>query len=307
MARGGNRGKAGDRPRVGTIVALAWLGTVLGAAALAKIFSIGPIAWLETRYSVWSGQILSANILFLLLILTLPSIWVLFGAIARAEEQDKARKGPPDAARQRRGIQRAAAILFGIAGLFAAVVVYASLRSASLPDGREAATPITLEELARGPAPTHRVAITGVTADRVRASFVQPLKNDSRRWLYRPFHPGVDPGTVTAGALDTALATIFLESDHRGELPPRPIRTETVEGYLIEGGLPAYARIVLERDGARIATPHYLLRDGENGLRDTYFTMLLTGYFFLFACGLIGVVLLAKTASLGPDPEPPTR
>lgn len=263
-------------------IAWAWLALLAAAAIWARAAGQGPIAWIETWYSVSTGSLLSANILILLLVLALPSVWVLFGVPA-----------PSDPARQRALARRWAVGLFAAAGACLALATFGGVRAAMLPDGSEAAVPLTAERLARGDAPTQRVAIEGIaTGD--QAGFDQPLKNNSRHWRYRGFRPG---GEAMAGNAPVAL---FVEESLNGAPdPPAFLSPETVEGYLIQGGLPDYARAVLERRGVRIAEPHYLLRDGEAGLRDDYYSLVLLGLIFAAIFGVIATLaLLAAKGAL---------
>jgi hypothetical protein len=292
-----------DGPRTGTLAAWVWLALVAAAAILGMAFGIGPIAWIETWYAVQTGSLLSANVLFLLLVLVLPSIWVLFGAIDRAD-----RKAAGDPARRRRQFGWWAAALLALSAGFLAMAIVAGLFAAQAPDGTEAAVPVTLPELERGRVPTGRVAITGARVETSQARFEQPQKGSSRRWRYTGFHPGATDKAVTAGALDVVAITLFLEgASGTGSFVRSPVERgpETVEGYLVENGLPAYARIVLEREGAVIASPHYLLRDGENGRRDGYYPLIFLGIIFGFTFGLIGalVLLMAKGAMPGATPS----
>ncbi len=273
--------------RPGTWLALAWLALVVLASIWAKLTGQGPIAWIETEYSLRTGSILGADILFLILILTLPSIWVLWGAVFRFEHA-MAEQG--EAAR-RLLYRRYGVVLLGLAAGFLAMAVTGGVRAARAPDGQEAAALLSPEDLARGAVPEGRVAITGVRDIGAVVGFHESLRGGERYWLYGGFRPGT--GTKgSEGTSGEAPIILFLERSYNGRPEARAAEPETAEGYLIENGLPAYARIALERSGVPIARPHYLLRDGENGQRDTYFAMTLLGLLFTFMCGGIGGTLL---------------
>jgi hypothetical protein len=285
MAASGNgNGRSGTR--LGTKLALGWLLIVALACLWAKAAGQGPIAWIETEYSLRTASILGANILFLVLILGLPAIWVLWGAVIRSEHA-----AGKDETSRRRLFGRYAAVLLGLAGVCLAAAVAGGILAARAPDGREAAVPITPDELTRQNVPRHRVAIDGVVDIGAVTGFRESLRGGERYWLYSGFRPRAG-AKGSEDASETAPIAIFLERSLNARPEARPARPEAVEGYLILNGLPAYARIALERNGVRIASPHYLLRDGENGQRDDYFGMVMLGLIFAFICGAIGGTLM---------------
>lgn len=282
--------KAGAQRVAGpwTKLSAAWLALVIGAAIWAKLAGQGPFAWFETWYAVTTGSFLGANVLFVILIVTLPAVIVLMGAIERAE---KAARTP--AARRRQMLWMVGS-LFGLAGLFMIVAIVAGVMAMRSPDGSEAALPVAPEQIARGEAPTgRRIAITGTSDLRAQTSFVQPGKNSSTIYVYTGFRPGATRDDAEAAALNAAPVTIFTEGSYSGGAGDwqRPAQ-ETAEGYLIEDGLPPYARIALARRGVRIAAPHYLLRNGEGGLAGDYFVPIALRIFFAFVFGFIGTTVL---------------
>jgi len=161
---------------------------------------------------------------------------------------------------------------------------------------------VTPEQIARGGAPAgRRVTIIGASDMRARATFIQPGKNSSTTYVYTGFRPGATRDAAEATALEAAPIMVFTDGAYSGSAGDwqRP-EQETEEGYLIENGLPPYARIVLERQGVRIAAPHYLLRVGENGLAGDYYVPIGLGLFFAFVFGFIGmIVLLVSAGAIG--------
>lgn len=298
MTTRGQHDKRGGS-RWGTKLALAWLAMVVLASFWAKLTGQGPIAWIETEYSLRTGSILGANILFLILILTLPSIWVLWGAVFRLEQ---AMGGQGEDSR-RLLYRRYGIVLLVFTGGFVAMAVTGGVLAARAPDGRETAALLSPEDLARGAVPAGRVAIPGVRDIGAVVGFHESLRGGERYWLYGGFRPGA--GAKGEDGRGEAPIALFLERSYNGRPEARAAEPETAEGYLIENGLPAYARIALERSGVRIASPHYLLRDGENGQRDTYFTMTLLGLLFAFMCGAIGGALMLIAMGVVPMARPP--
>ncbi len=265
-----------------TWAASIWLALVVLAALFHGFVDAGPLATLDTWFAVWTGSLLSANILFVLLALAMPALWVLFGAIARAEKAPPKVLGKPS--------RWLAWVPLGLAFLFSIMGGMASIRAAEAPDGTEPPVGIDLAQLDGGKVPRQRVTVRGLTVETRVARFEQPLKMSSRIWTYSGFRPAGSEALP-----DDAPIRLFVEhATGSGKYIPLsgdpPL--ETAEGYLIENGLPDHARIVLERSGTRIASPHFLLRDGENGLRDGYQTLTLLSMIFAFAFGLVGVMVL---------------
>lgn len=296
MAR--RRGKAAARPVSRRAIRLAWLwlAAIFGAVLLGMVAGIGPIAWFSTWYAVTTGSLLGANVLFVMLILALPSIWILFGAAAQAERRPQT---VATLARQRRTV---AIALFAVAGACAVMATVAGLLAARAPDGTEAAIPLSPEALSIGLVPTGKVAVHGATVERARVEFVQPQKNSSTTWSYTGFRPGASQHVANSAALARTPFTVFVEgssSGPAGNYVPPP--QERMEGYLIPGGLPPYARTALEAAGVGIAERYFLLRVSETP-RERYTVPLLLGLFFGAITGLLGVIVLI-VAPRTPRPE----
>ena len=290
----GIAGRMTGTMRLRTKLAWAWLALLFAAALLGKLAGIGPLGWFETWFAVWTGRLLSADILFALLILALPSLWILFGAVDRA---GKARR--PSALRK--DFRLAAIVVLALAVGFLIMAAYAGLRMASLPGG-DAASVKPTGSLAEAAAAGQRVMLTGVPIEGARAAFIQPSRQSSSRWVYTGFRPGATRGAPVAAGEARAPIPLFVEqreNDVRSPYRYVPPPLDEVQGYLVENGLPDHARIVMEREGVTIATPHYLLKVDENGLRGPHYVPLFTGLFFAFVFGLIGVALLVKAGVLG--------
>lgn len=270
-------------------IAWAWIGVVALAVALGKAAGIGPIAWLETWFAVRTGSLLSANILFVILILIGPALWVLMDS---ADGSEAAVGG--GRVRGLRNSRRTAAFLFAGAGVALATALVATILAAGLPDGSEAAAPLTAAELTGGAPPEGRAAIVGAPIEAARAAFDEPSRHSSRRRAYIGFAPGAKRAQTQAMTDGAGPIALFVERSEGGrpalvrELLPQQ---ETAEGYLVVDGLPPHARIALEQAGVRIASPHYLLRDSER-LRDDHQIVVLLGLIFCAILAFVGAMVL---------------
>lgn len=298
--RTGSTGPGSRRPvsRRAVRIAWLWLALIVLAAVLGMGWGIGPIAWLDTWFALATGNLLDANVLFAMLILAVPSIWILFGAAAEAERRPQT---AAMLARQRRTVAIGA---FAVAGACAAMAAVAGMYAAGAPDGTEAAIPVSPEALALGLVPAGKVALYGASVDRAEVEFLQMGKNASTTWTYTGFRPGASRHLANAAAPASPPFAVFVEGARRGPagnyVPPPQ---ERIEGYLIPDGLPPYARIALERAGVAIAPRHYLLRASDTP-RARYMTPLLLGLFFAAITALLGaVVLIVAPRAPRPDAE----
>lgn len=279
-----------------TMLAWAWLVGVAGFVLLGGIAGIGPGAWFETWFAVRTGRLMSADILFVMLILAFPSIWILFGVVDRAGKAART----PDTMRRR--FRLAAIMVFALAGGFLLMAGLAGAQMARLPGGGGPTVKLAPDALAEAAAAGRRVMLTGAPIEGARAAFVQPSRQRSSRWVYTGFRPEATRSALAAAPPDRAPIVLFVErreNDRAYSVRYVPPEQDEVAGYLIENGLPDHARIVLEQDGVAIAVPHYLLRVDENGLRGPYYTPLLLGLFFAFVFGFIGLALVVKAAATG--------
>ncbi len=290
MAEGGS--EAGRRRR--KRLALAWLAILAGLTLLYWLADIGPIAWLATWFAVSTGQLFENYIFFLLLVPALPTLWFL---VPPADEASKGKGRRNEWARDE--IRLAAVIMLALAGVSLTVSAVCLVRMLQLPDSRgPVAKPSgSLADMA---AARQRVVLTGAPVEGAEASFVQAGKNQSSRWAYAGFRPGARRGTAEVRPPTGTPVDLFVERrlnnvpNSPGYVPPAQ---EEMTGFLVEDGLPDHARIVLERQGLTIARPHYLLKTGEEGLREPWLVPLFLGLLFGFIFGLIGLALLVKAAA----------
>lgn len=283
------------RTRLRTKLAWAWLALLFAAAVLGRGAGLGPLAWFETWFAVRTGRLLSADILFVLLILALPAIWILYPKVDRSKTT---RPAPADLQRQ---FRKAATMVFALAGGFLLMAGIAGLQMARLPGGGGPSVQLQ-GSLAEAAAARRRIMVTGAPIDGARASFVQFAKQSSSRWVYTGFRPGAARGAPGGIPQDRGPIALFVErqeNDVSSPYPYVPPAQDEVKGYLVENGLPDHARIVLEQAGVAIARPHYLLRVDANGLRGPYYVPLLLGLFFGFVLGLIGIFLLVRAGTEG--------
>ena len=275
--------------RLRTKLARVWLALLVAGAALGLGAGAGPFDWFATWFAVQTGRLIGADILFLLLVLALPSLWILFEPAGRGR-----RRGAASAGRDRRRV--APIVLFALAGGSLAVAALAGLQVARLPGGGAPAVPLA-GPLADAAAAGRRVATAGAPIPNARAQFRQPARRSSSLWTYTGFRPGATRGALAAAGAARGPVALFVErreNEVSSPYPYIPPRQDEVAGYLVENGLPDHARIVLERAGVTIAAPHYLLKVSEDGLREPWFVPLFLGLFFAFIFGVIGAMALVK-------------
>jgi len=277
--------ESGARSRLKRRLAWAWLVLLAGGVALGKLAEIGPLVWIETWWAVETGSLLNAGLLLLLLILGWPALWVLLDAADRAEQA-----AATGHAGLRRHAGRSALFLIAFAGSPLAMAGVAALLLAGLPADEAPPVPLTAEALAQGVAAARRVIVTGAPVERARAAFMQNGRGTAYRWAYTGFRPGATRAATRAEPAGAPPIALFVERSERTSWPPR-IRErmpqqETIDGHIVENGLPPYARIVLERAGVRIASPHYLIRD--DAARGGQYRMLIH----------LGLVLAAMTGAV---------
>jgi hypothetical protein len=135
--------------------------------------------------------------------------------------------------------------------------------------------------LGNGPPPAGRVSLAGRADEGAQASVTDGSRFTSWTIAYSGFR--------AAGETEKD-APFRIFGEHRireSSGPVVPYVGNAESGYLIENGLPPLARYALERQGVRIASPHYLLRTGSSALRDPYYVGAALGA--LFGCLLVGI------------------
>jgi hypothetical protein len=209
------------------------------------------------------------------LLLAVPSL-VYLGREAR-----RRRRAPPDPAAAARTLRLAAFVLIGlgVAALAGAVAFYVAAQG--LPDGAGRAMPFDATALGSGPAPAWKVRIAGAIDARAEASVSESSRFSSATTTYSGFRPDGE-------ADKNAPLRLFVEHRVRDESGPAVLYLGNEErGYLVENGLPPLIFYALERQGVRIASPHYLLRTGSGVSRDPYYVGAALGA--LFGCLLTGI------------------
>ena len=214
------------------------------------------------------------------LLLALPSLWFLGG------EARRQRLAPPDPAAAARSLRQVSFVLIGlgVAGLVAGAACFFAAQG--LPDGSGRAIPFDAAALGNGPPPANRVRLTGTVDQAARASVSDGSRFSTRTITYAGFRP--DGEADKDGPL-----RIFIEHSVRdGSGPVAPYLGREESGFLIENGLPPLIRYALDRQGVRIASPHYLLRTGSSSMRDPYYVGAGLGAFFGSMLIGIGALLL---------------
>jgi hypothetical protein len=215
-------------------------------------------------------------------------IGFLFGLpalLALGAEAQRQRRLRPDPAAQVR-VRRQAGLLMGGLGIAALAGAAACFIVAmGLPSGGGRPAPFDAAALGNGPPPIDMVSLTGTLDRNALASYADGDKGSAWFMTYTGFR--------AAGEADrSGPFRIFVERRVRnpnGILVPYAGNDES--GFLIEDGLPSLMRYALERQGVRIATPHYLLRTDSGSLREPYYVGALLGLFF-------GCLLVAGAALL---------
>jgi len=208
------------------------------------------------------------------LLLAFPSLWFL------GREARRQRLAPPDPAAAARTLRQAAFVLIGLGAAALLVGVACFIAAQSVPGGGGRAALFDPAAIGNRPPPDFRVRIAG-TPDRAALARVSDgSRFSSRTTTYTAFRAD--------GEAKDAPLRIFVEHEVRDESGPVvPYVGREESGYLIENGLPPLILYAIERQGARIASPHYLLRTGSGSMRDPYYVGAGLGAFF--GCMLIGI------------------
>jgi hypothetical protein len=207
-------------------------------------------------------------------LLATPALWYI------GREARRQRLAPPDPAASARAVRQFAMGMIGFGIILYVVAITCYVAAQSLPTGAERAMPFDAVALGNGPPPAGQVSLAGRTDEAARVSVADGGRFISSHTTYTGFRPDSE------GGKDPPFR-IFVEDriDHESRaVVPYAGREES--GFLIENGLPPLIRYMLERQGVRIATPHYLLRTSSGALRDPYYVGAALGV--LFGSLLIG-------------------
>jgi hypothetical protein len=210
------------------------------------------------------------------LLLALPALWFL-GREARRQRQAPP-LDPPQAGQARRRVA-IPLCLTGAVALAAAIGFYFAAQAQ--PGGGGTAIRLDPATLGAGPARASRVTIAGRVDEAIELRIREGSRGSTWTTIYSAFRPD---GEAAKGA----PLRLFVERRENGGSDGAVILADREEeGYLVENGLPSLVRYAFEHQGARIASPHYLLRTGSSALRTPYYVGAALTTFF--GCLLIGL------------------
>ncbi len=294
MAKGSGRRLGGKA----LAAAWAWAALVVAYVCWGAATERGLYGWLM-RWQLERGDSYSGTFTFVLpiILLGLPSIWLLFGHFA-AVEQEAARS----AEAEKRYVLRWAIGTLALAGVSMAAGIGCGVMAAQVP-GREAPVEIDAAELVAGRAPPGRLSMTGEPVTAARYTITEHNRRTSDEvTVWQGFHPERsrprDPLQRVPPIPDDVPVALFYEGRTSGGTEGRLGERMQITGRVVEGGLPEVARRGLAARGVTIAEPHVLLSDEEEG--SGWLTGALLGFFFAFALGVIGGTLLLRALGAFP-------
>lgn len=290
--------RAGRRLSRGALAAAwAWAVLVVAYICWGSATGRGLYGWLM-RWQLEGGDSYSGTLTFVLpiLLLGLPSIWLLFGHFAAAEREVA---GSPQ--RERRYLTRWGFGTLALAGVSLVAGIGCAVMAAQVP-GRGVPVEIDAAELAAGRAPPDRLQMMGRPDPVARYQITEGNRRmGSNVTVWQGFHPegrrrrALEPDEPLPAGVPIAL---FYTGRSSGSSEGRLADTILITGRVVEGGLPEIARRGLAEKGVIIAEPHYLLSDEEEGTG--WGTGALLGFFFAFALGMIGGALLLRASGAIP-------
>jgi len=230
-------------------------------------------------------------------ILAAPALWYIRIQLQIRKALEET--GPAvEASRTRRTakIMAVAGVVLGLASAGAYTL------SQQVPDGSEAALPLNAANLGPTPLPKSKVAMLGDVDPDASSAVSETGRYLDSNTIYIGFRP--------KGSLAAEPVRFFLERHVGGSdgLATAQMFAPEQTGYLIENGVPALAIQDLEKNGIVIASPHYLLRTGDDALREPhYVTAGLTGV-MAFAFLLVAAIWAFKgrgkaKARTAPEPQ----
>lgn len=254
-----------------------WIALVSGYMIWGVVYDAGLYRWLADQqiartgayYPKWTA-ILPA------LLLCAPALWYLRRQADIAEASQ-----PPGPAAEGARMGRNARNM-AIAGIAAGLIGFGAwVYAQTVPDGSEEALPFNVAVLGTGaPVPAHKIRVTGAVDPDATTGVTETGGGTDSATLYAGFRPdGADAKDAPfslfiqrrmGGSADAATAQGFMPDQ---------------DGYLVENALPALALRDLQARGIRVASPHYVLRPGDDTRREPYYIAAALG-------GLLGVVCL---------------
>jgi hypothetical protein len=284
--------------RAGVVIAAAWV-TVIVIALVWGIATARGIPGMLMRWQIEGGDRYSdLPAIVAHLALAGPGIWMLSRHLAAT---DRVRKRPFEGGAQFRLVAR---WLFGAATLFGAIGIVCLALAWRAP-GYVEPVEIGAAAFARGEYPRDRpVRLWAQPVEGARYAYLilRGRQSDSRRsWL--GVRPVDDPsrGPARTPAPDGPVSVFSERSgaarSGRNRLAEnRLAETISVSGYVVENGLPGYIRSKLERQGVRIADPHFVLREDEE--RSFWLVGTGLGLFLSFVLGLIAALLRIRGSAV---------
>lgn len=254
-----------------------WIALVSGYMIWGVAYDAGLYRWLaDLQVARTGGYYPKWTAILPALLLASPALWYLRrqADIARASQP----AGPAaEAARMGRTARN-----LGIAGVLAGLIGFgAFVYSQGVPDGSEPAVPFDVAALGTGaPVPAHKIRISGEIDPQATTGVTETGGSADSSTLYAGFRP-------RGGGAKDAPFSLFIERRMGGAAEAATLQgfMPDQDGYLVENGLPALALRDLEARGIRVASPHYVLRPGDDTRREPYYVAAAVG-------GLLGVVCL---------------
>ncbi|HEX8639539.1 MAG TPA: hypothetical protein VF704_00115 [Allosphingosinicella sp.] len=269
----------GSRAKLLVALCWAWVLLVAGYMIWGAIHHAALYGWLaDLQLERWGSFRQDLTGIIPGFLLAAPALWYirLRSQIALALEEP----GPASDVRRRRRVARNVGIIGIVCGLVAGGAYTISQR---MPDGSEEPTPLDLTALGMGDVPREQISIRGSVDPDVQTGIEESSRYVDRATLYVGFR--------LEGEAKDAPVRVFVEryfgnaadaGTAQGFMPDQT-------GYLVENGLPTPALRDLQRRGVTVASPHYLLRTGDDSRREIY-------YIVAALAGLVAVAALLVSA-----------
>lgn len=259
-----------------------WIALVSGYMVWGVVYDAGLYRWLaDQQIARFGAYYPKLTAILPALLLCAPALWFLRrqADIAQASQPS----GPAaEGARMGRSARNMA-----IAGVAAGLIGFGAwIYSQTLPDGSEEAIAFNVSVLGTGaPVPAHKIRVTGTVDPDATTGVTETGGGTDNATLYAGFRPD------GADAKDAPIS-LFIQRRIGGSAEAATAQgfTPDQDGYLIENGLPALALRDLEARRIRVASPHYVLRPGDDTRREPYYVAAALGGLLCVVCLIVALI-----------------
>lgn len=277
----------GSGARTGLALSWLWIAAVVVYMVWGAVAHAGLYRWLVDLQIARTGAYYEeATAAVPILLLAAPAL----AYIRRYTQKREALldQGSAAQARRGRGVARAV-VLIGVLCLLVAGGAY--MLAQGVPDGSEPATAIDALALGSGPVPQGKVMVRGAVVPEATTGVSETSRYIDRNILYVAFR--------VEGAASGPPHRLFVErymGDSSGAAVTQGFFPEQ-DGYLIENGLPPPALADLAARGIKVASPHYVLRPGDDTRRTPYYVVAALGVLIGSICLLVGLIAFLRAGA----------